>query len=766
MCSVILHIAKAEWRKLFCSPVAWLILIVFFIQSGTLLMDLFGGWAEYTGKETARSLSFVIYGQFFAAINSYLYLYVPLLTMGLMSEELSNGTISLMYSSPISNRQIILGKYVSMITFGLLLSAILLVYVFLGIGAIKEFELGVALTGVLGMFLTFCTYAAIGLFVSSLISYQLLAAVGTYAIFGLLAIIGTLGGKYVFFLKVFYWLGINGRARDMANGLIASENLIYFVSISALFVVLTIIRLNAIRQKIPFKYTLGKNVGVIIAVCLIGYVSSLPSLVVYWDTTTLKWNTLHPTCQNIVKSVKEDATITLYGNILDMGGRYMKPAQVLADENGTFNTFLRFKNNIDFKYVYFYDNILNVRDSEGRIVPNLDEKELKERAKRRAYMQYIDTNILLTPRQIRGIEDLTSEENRSVRKIELSDGRHSWLRFFSGMVPSSLEEYIGIAFKQLFVPSPVIGYALESRPYNRLKDGYCNMFTDKSDGFSVHNKGFNLRKIDLKNSISEDISILMLADIQNVLSEKSEQVLQEYIDRGGNLILLGEPRRKELMNPLFRKFGFEMEDGILATVNSDGDVVDEISTNFMPQGQGLSFMLGKSKFGNYETKAKVVNCASLEQVEKNDFRVIPILQTDSTGVWNELQQEYITKEYNIKYDPETGEKEKAHTIAVGLCREINGKTQKVFLAGDADMMSNMALSWYYEIDRNLPLIYGILHWMSDYQYPLDMRRPPIKDEIFCYTKNTVKWLKITLLYVVPVLLLVVFGILWFRRRAR
>ena len=61
----------------------------------------------------------------FTAMQQYLYLYIPLLTMGLMSRELNSGSIKLLYSSPVTNTQIILGKYLSMMIYNLVLPSIL-----------------------------------------------------------------------------------------------------------------------------------------------------------------------------------------------------------------------------------------------------------------------------------------------------------------------------------------------------------------------------------------------------------------------------------------------------------------------------------------------------------------------------------------------------------------------------------------------------------------------------------------------------------------
>ena len=103
-----------------------------------------------------------------------MFLYIPLLTMGLMSREFGSGSIRLLYSSPVTNVQIILGKFLSMMIYGLVLVGIMLIFTLFGAFTIKDFDLPLVLTGLLGVYLLICAYAAVGLFMSSLTSYQLL----------------------------------------------------------------------------------------------------------------------------------------------------------------------------------------------------------------------------------------------------------------------------------------------------------------------------------------------------------------------------------------------------------------------------------------------------------------------------------------------------------------------------------------------------------------------------------------------------------------
>src|SRR5689334_20084678 len=130
----VFNIARAELQTLFFSPVAWLILVIFTFQVSMGYSATLESWVKYYDqgyKLPGISLDLFANQQsgVFTHVLGYLYLYIPLLTMGLMSREFANGSIKLLYSSPVTNTQIILGKYLSMLIYALILIAILLVFV-------------------------------------------------------------------------------------------------------------------------------------------------------------------------------------------------------------------------------------------------------------------------------------------------------------------------------------------------------------------------------------------------------------------------------------------------------------------------------------------------------------------------------------------------------------------------------------------------------------------------------------------------------------
>jgi len=187
-----IRIARTELQLLFYSPIAWLIMIVFTIQASLVFTGTLEGFV--TTKELGYKLNSVTlslytdpWNGFYAKLLGYLYFCIPLLTMGMMSRELSSGSIKLLYSSPISDAQIIFGKFMSVAMYALLMTGIVFLFTLYGAFVVDNFDFPATLTGLLGIFLLICAYGAVGLFMSSLTSYQVVAAMGTFAVFAVLS---------------------------------------------------------------------------------------------------------------------------------------------------------------------------------------------------------------------------------------------------------------------------------------------------------------------------------------------------------------------------------------------------------------------------------------------------------------------------------------------------------------------------------------------------------------------------------------------------
>ena len=281
------NIARVELQVLFYSPIAWFILIMFTFQVGMFFCPTFGGFvtSQAIGNQLPGGLSYQAFASragIFGIMQGYLYLYIPLITMGLMSRELGSGSIKLLYSSPVSNCQIILGKFISMMIYGLVLIGILFCFVLFAAFTIKSFYFPLILSGLLGVYLLICAYAAVGLFMSSLTSYQVVAAMLTLAVLAVLNYVKGWWQDIDFVRDITWWLALSGRSDTFVNGLICSEDFIYFLLVITLFLMFAIIKLKAVRQKNSWIVTWGKYIGVFVLAVLLGYISSRPKMMFYY----------------------------------------------------------------------------------------------------------------------------------------------------------------------------------------------------------------------------------------------------------------------------------------------------------------------------------------------------------------------------------------------------------------------------------------------------------------------------------------------------
>jgi len=756
MFKVILKIAKAELQKMFYSPIAWVLLIVFVVQCGMGLSSNLDRIEQMQRLGRLACFSNFIFTDgsngILKTLYQYIYLYIPLLTMGLISEELRNKNINLLYAAPLTNTQIILGKYLSVLTYGLFLVGIVLIFIVFGIIAIQDFELGVMLSGLLGLFLMFMVYAAIGLFVSSLTSYPIVAAIGSFMILSVLSNISSFWQEYDFFRDITWWLSINGRAGELIQGLICSEDVLYFLIISVLFILLTIIRLNAVRQKVKFSITFGKNVIVVVVACLLGYISSRPVFMFYCDTSRTKYNTLTPATQKLLAGLK-GVTVNNYHNILNMEGWEAALFFINADQE-RFRPFMRFNPRLEIKNIYYHDTVITPYNKDWTVEEHTNDLEGRKKS--------LNVKKIFTAEEIKQQVDLSGEGKGFVRQlINEENGRKAWLRVYDNAFKKHpLEAEIAVALRRLimdpFVVGVVEGFGARSI-YDQGTKGYYYRIAHKKTRDALVNQGFDVIAIDLACPIPDSLAVLVISDLQEPLTAEADRHLQEYIDRGGNLYVLGEPSGREVMNPVFEKFGFELFPGTLVKLDSLA-LADRLFSYVTHEAPAVNYWFMRPGI-------KVATFGTSALVQKRDlgYTVIPLLRTDTVNVWNELETKYITEEHPVVFNPEAGERMDAWITMVALSRKINEREQRIVLSGDADWMANADFKG--DVYNEYACL-GPFSWFTHEEAPMDVRRPARTDKVFKMDIKKAKYFGFTMKYVFPGLLFIVFLFLLFRRRGR
>ncbi len=768
--NMIYKIAKTELQTLFYSPIAWLILIVFTVQSSLSFAASFQMWVEYDslGYSLNNLTAYIFtdeFSGFLPRVQQYLYLYIPLFTMGLMSRELSSGSIKLLYSSPVTNFQIILGKYLTVIVYALVLCFVLLLYTIFGAITIENFDFPAIATALFGLFLLICAYGAVGLFMSSLTSYQVVAAIGTFAVLAVLNMVGNLWRDIAFVRDITYWLSMRGRSDEFIRGLICSEDVLYFMIVISLFIILSVLRLNANRQKIPAAKAFGKYAGVFFIAVIIGYFSSRPALMFYHDSTRTKVNTLTPNSQNIVARMNGGLTINTYVNILEENYFYGLPSWELTDIK-RFRQYVRFKPEIKMKYIRYYDKAVN--PGLDKRYPDLSDRE---RMIQHAKASRLDSNMFKTPEEISRIENLKPEGNRFVRTLVGESGEKTFLRIFDDNQKFPSEREISAAFKRLVMDLPQVGFVKGHGERDCIRTGdrnYNKLAQEKPFRYSLINQGFDFNEVTLDKEIPENIDILVIAEPRQPVTTEEYANLDKYIARGGNLLIAGEPGKQENINPLASRFGVEFLPGTLVkpSENFSADFIQAIPTK-----EGGEMMYWLQDMIRRETIVTMPGATALsyQQSEAKGFKVTELFGTDTLGgTWREVETINFIDD-TVRLNPTIEEKAEASIpVAIALSRNVGEKEQKVIVIGDADCISNGEISIIRKgvHAANYNFIMGAFFWMSDDEVPIDVRRPdPPDTKIFLSISGmaVTKWGFAAFL---PFVLAIFYIILWVRRKGK
>ncbi len=247
---MIFTIAGRELRSLFLSPLAWAILgVVQFIYAYLFLSQVETFMALQSRLATldgAPGVVDIVVAPLFANAAVLLLLITPLITMRVLSEERRNGTLSLLFSAPVSMTEIIIGKYLGVLSFILILIGMLaLMPLSLLVGT--DLDLGKLAAGLLGLTLVVSTFTAIGIFMSSLTEQPTVAAITTFGLLLLLWILDWAGNSGAPASGLLAYLSVLHHYESLLKGLFSSIDVIYYLLITILFLGFSIRRLDADR---------------------------------------------------------------------------------------------------------------------------------------------------------------------------------------------------------------------------------------------------------------------------------------------------------------------------------------------------------------------------------------------------------------------------------------------------------------------------------------------------------------------------------------
>ena len=234
-------IARRELGSYFYSPVAYVAMFLFLMAAGYLF------WRDFVPGQPAGMRTI------FDWMVWLLVFIVPVLSMGLLSQEWSTGTIESLMTAPIGETDVVIGKFLGALGFFVFLMFPTLLYVVL-LKIYSSVDVGPILSGYLGILLVGGLFVSVGLFCSSLTRSQVVAAVLAVAILFLITIVpwaamraegSTLGATW----RKVADQGVYNRYADFSRGVIDTSHVVFFLAITTVFLFLTIKVLESRRWK-------------------------------------------------------------------------------------------------------------------------------------------------------------------------------------------------------------------------------------------------------------------------------------------------------------------------------------------------------------------------------------------------------------------------------------------------------------------------------------------------------------------------------------
>lgn len=232
-------ILKKEINTFFASPIGYLVIGIFLVLNGLIL------WL-FKGESNILDYGFADLSSFFLLAPWILIFLIPAVTMRSFSDEKKQGTLELLLTKPISHLNIVLGKYFGafILIVIALLPTLLYVYTVYQLGnPIGNLDVASTLGAYFGLLFLIAAYTSIGIFASTLSDNQIVAFITAVAIcfifyIGFDSLANLISSNFI------EQFGMNTHYKSISRGVIDTRDIIYFLSVTTFFIILTKLNIN------------------------------------------------------------------------------------------------------------------------------------------------------------------------------------------------------------------------------------------------------------------------------------------------------------------------------------------------------------------------------------------------------------------------------------------------------------------------------------------------------------------------------------------
>jgi ABC-2 type transport system permease protein len=256
----VLAIVEREFRAYFISPVAYVVLTIFAFLSGLFFQTILSQIMQYAMMQSMQGAQFgrgptpidvpgIVSRQFLQTMSVILLFMIPMITMALFSEEKKRGTMELLLTSPITDLQVVLGKFFAAVSFFFILllttvlpTLVLYVYGSPATGPIVSAYLGLILYGV--------ALLAVGLFISTLTENQIVSAVISFGVIMVLWLVDVVAQRAEATTKeVLTYMSVLSHLDDFMKGVLSTSHVIFYLSMMVFALFLTYRSIDSLRWR-------------------------------------------------------------------------------------------------------------------------------------------------------------------------------------------------------------------------------------------------------------------------------------------------------------------------------------------------------------------------------------------------------------------------------------------------------------------------------------------------------------------------------------
>ena len=662
------------------------------------------------------------YPYFAYSVSSVIFLFmlsVPILTMRILAEEKRSKTDQLILTAPVSVGAVVMGKFLALVTIFLIPTLIACVYplIMTNFGSVP---MGEAYLSILAFFLFGTASIAVGVFISSLTESQVIAAVLSFAVLflgymmpSICSIISSTGNLLTRLLGCF---DMYTPFANLLEGTLNIGSIVYFVSLTALVLFLTVQSIQKRRYSVSVKnlsfsaYSTGMialAIAVVAAANLV--IGEMPSSWTAIDLTSEKLYSLTDQTKEFVNNMQEDVTIYVIVN---------------EDNQDTTlgQTLQRYDDLSDHITVEYVDPTVNPR----------------------FHTQYTDSTI-----SINSLIVVSDKRNRVIDYSDIYESSFDYSTYTStttgydgeGQITSALDYVLSDDLPKVYLTEGHGEYSLSSS------------FTDALTKENVEYETINLMDYD---TVPEDTACLIINGPQSDLSADDADKVTSYLESGGKVILITGYTGSEMPNrdALLKYMGMSIADGLV--VEQDQNYYYRSPYYLLPDVSADTYTSGI--YGNYYIFAPYSQGILIADEEAEGMTYTTFLSTsesayskvDITNMENfEKSEGDIDGPFGVGVEAVKALEEGEATMVVYSCDQLFTDDANVMVSGANQMMFVNTVGGFvdHEVSVSIPVKSYQVSYLTVNQ----------SDAVLIGLVTTI---------VLPVGCLAAGFVIWFRRRKR